>query len=172
MVINMLHVEDDKLRCYILFNFCVSAHALRDWVIKYLNLDDAGEHELHERLNSSLCLQLVRDIANSTKHFGLETKRKSFSSGVQESTVEYVNLSSCNGVENNADTYERKSFRIVLSDGSFVELHDFVLGVYREWLSFFKDNDIPYGYFGNEALLFVRPEYLEQAKNISYPVND
>ena len=57
-----------------LYNFCITAHALRDYYLKMV-LDtsptEVDKQRLHEEWNQVAVLLAVRDIANSAKHWKL-----------------------------------------------------------------------------------------------------
>jgi len=82
--------ENETELCDSFFNFCVTAHALRDWVIKE-NSCVLSENTVHDTCNSYEVLQMCRDIANANKHFGLdenkEKAKKTYSVFVFSSTM-------------------------------------------------------------------------------------
>jgi hypothetical protein len=90
--------ENETELCDNFFDFCVTAHALRDWVIKE-NSCVLTENAVHNTCNSYEVLQMCRDIANANKHFGLnedkERTKKTYSVFVSSSTMIdfYENLS-------------------------------------------------------------------------------
>lgn len=82
--------ENETELCDNFFDFCVTAHALRDWVIKE-NSCELSENAVHDTCNSYEVLQMCRDIANANKHFGLnkdkEKTKKTYSVFVSSSTM-------------------------------------------------------------------------------------
>jgi hypothetical protein len=60
--------------CDHFFNFCVTAHALRDWFKK--TPDFPIDLDIHKKCNIYPELEACRDIANSNKHFNFEPKPK------------------------------------------------------------------------------------------------
>ncbi|MEL4293667.1 hypothetical protein [Shewanella xiamenensis] len=71
------------------FNFCVTGHSLRDWIIKYLQLTELQKTQFHNDCNLNDYLKYCRDIANSSKHFGLDFSRQSTVSSVNTEEVEF-----------------------------------------------------------------------------------
>jgi hypothetical protein len=90
--------ENETELCDNFFDFCVTAHALRDWVIKE-NSCVLSENAVHDTCNTYEVLQMCRDIANANKHFGLkadqEKTKKTYSVFVSSSPMIdfYENLS-------------------------------------------------------------------------------
>lgn len=64
--------------CDHFFNFCVTAHSIRDWVIHSQN---APRQAVHDRCNRVEVLPACRDIANAGKHFALNVDRTSVARG-------------------------------------------------------------------------------------------
>src|SRR5262245_35593866 len=58
------------------FNFCVTAHSLRDYYFKRRRIRKNAQAPYHTLWNKNPALVAVRDIANSTKHFTLWSKPK------------------------------------------------------------------------------------------------
>ncbi|GED43677.1 hypothetical protein [Cobetia marina] len=68
------------------FNFCITAHAHRDWIIKYSDLD---KKSVHCYFNQYETLRMCRDIANASKHFGLDRQKPSSVLSVQEKELSF-----------------------------------------------------------------------------------
>jgi hypothetical protein len=67
--------ENETDLCDNFFDFCVTAHALRDWVIKEHSCA-LSANGVHDTCNSCEVLQMCRDIANANKHFGLKEDKE------------------------------------------------------------------------------------------------
>ncbi|PIL42053.1 hypothetical protein CR105_26380 [Massilia eurypsychrophila] len=82
--------------CDHFFNFCITAHSLRDWII---NLQMVERQSVHDRCNQVSELAACRDIANASKHFDLKVDRKPIAKGAvvsQSSVVDVFQDSSGN----------------------------------------------------------------------------
>lgn len=47
------------------FNFCVTGHSLRDWIVKHLQLNEHQKSKFHNNCNQNNYLKYCRDIAQS-----------------------------------------------------------------------------------------------------------
>lgn len=132
---------DLQEKCDHFFNYCVTAHALRDWCIKYLQLSDANASNFHTEMNAIKYFAECRDIANSSKHFGLNSKAPSVSTAFPTRS----DFGIITG-EKNPDLYEmvkRMDISILLADGSSVDLFDFLLHTTNNWIETLKRKGIP-----------------------------
>lgn len=59
-----------------LFNFCVTSISLRDWCISYLKLTGKDKNDFFEMHSKILALKYCGDIANSSKHFEIQSDKK------------------------------------------------------------------------------------------------
>ncbi|MFZ6772740.1 hypothetical protein ACO0LB_08465 [Undibacterium sp. SXout7W] len=133
------------------FNFCITAHAMRDWCIKHLNLSSVDKAAFHEELNQKTVLTYVRDIANASKHFSLDSSTSTVS-GVEATQSQFAVLRS--GVHSEHQEMSTKSDLVIkLSDGTSKILFEFLLHVMQEWIEVMKSKNIPY----DETYL---PEYM------------
>lgn len=151
--INMQSDSDDLVDH--LFNFSVTAHSLRDWSIKYLNVTDPKEKEkLHKEWNKMACLVAAKNIANSSKHFGIKPKDSKVT-GVLSGTREVVELFGLvdsvdimSGIEDGNGITEPSiknipSFLITFTSFPDLDLWDFVEKTIDYWAQFFDQHDIP-----------------------------
>lgn len=70
--------SDTPAMCDHFFNFCITAHSLRDWII---NSQIADKQLVHNRCNQVSELAACRDIANSSKHFALKIEHNTIAKG-------------------------------------------------------------------------------------------
>ena len=153
----LLWTEDIQWLAYTLFNFSVTAHALRDWCLKHLGVNDSPQEKgFHDSWNKIAALVVVRDIANSSKHFGL--RKASTVSSVNTSTAPWVSFWSEKDFESPQEPVERASYAVSFSDGTSMEIYELVRLTYDAWLSFFQRYSIPHEKPDHVAELFLRPD--------------
>jgi hypothetical protein len=130
--------SDPQDKCDHFFNYCVTAHALRDWCIKHLGAD---KDVFHKEMNSIKYFPECRDIANSSKHFGLNTKPACVS-GVSPTESEFAILTG----DGNADECEfvkGPDIFIALTDGTQIDLFEFLNHTANSWIEVLKSKAIP-----------------------------
>lgn len=133
--------NDHQDKCDHFFNYCITSHALRDWCIKYLNLQGADKNNFHTEMNLLKYLGECRDIANSSKHFGL-TSGSSLVSSAFPKESEFFAIT---GIEDQQD-YEkvkRSDIEISLSSGDKLDLFIFLHHTSSSWIEVFKNKNIP-----------------------------
>jgi hypothetical protein len=129
--------------CDNLFNFCVTGHSIRDWCIKYLNLDDTAKRQFHEKCNKDKHLKYCRDIANASKHFSLSTDRSTTVSAVNSEIVNYVSIDA-KGNKISGSENKQNSAKILLADGDEMHLLLFLCGVFNGFKAVFDSYSVPY----------------------------
>jgi hypothetical protein len=123
--------ENTTEMCDFFFNFCITAHSLRDWMKKTDGFD-SSTHDIHEICNEYPALEACRDIANSHKHFDFETERKTPNVTITTSKM--------------VDVYQREDGHIhltpprdnvdigvILSDCEILGLWEFMGNVVNAW---------------------------------------
>lgn len=121
------------------FNYCVTAHSLRDWCIKHLQLSGIDVDLFHKEMNSLNFLAECRDIANSSKHFKLTDTLVSSAFPTQS---EFATIT---GEEHQID-YEitkRLDIEIALSNGSAMDLFRFLHHTSSSWIDVLRRKGIP-----------------------------
>ncbi|MBE0378318.1 hypothetical protein [Pseudoalteromonas prydzensis] len=113
-------------------NFCITAHSLRDWCIKEKSIP---QQSLHDYCNKSIYLEHCRDIANSSKHFGLRSGSGSTVQQVSNDIAKFQTINS-NG-EILEDHHDRNTLIIELPDGTEQLLMMFLYNVGTKWLEIF-----------------------------------
>ena len=132
---------DPQEKCDHFFNYCVTAHALRDWCIKYLNLTGADKDNFHTEMNSIMYFGECRDIANSSKHFGLDSKTSLISDAFPTES-EFAVITG----EENHEQYEkvkRRDLAISLASGVSLDLFGFLHHTSTNWIEVLKRKNIP-----------------------------
>ena len=156
----LLWLDDSQWLAYTLFNFCVTAHSLRDWCLKYLCIQEASKEIYHKSWNQIPSLVVTRDIANSTKHFGL--KKTSSIDNAHSSMIDLVPIYSEEDFDNPIKPLCRPSYEVSFADGSSMQLFELVRVTYKSWLKFFQDNGIPHCKPDNEDELILRPDLFQK----------
>ncbi|MBI9092451.1 MAG: hypothetical protein JEZ12_24810 [Desulfobacterium sp.] len=142
--------------CDHLFNFCVTAHSLRDWCMKYLDIEPKTPeaNKFHTACNTNDNLRYCRDIANSSKHFGLDKGKKS--------TVDEVNEKKSNNTAITLDGHiledfdmESISAEIVLASGESKSAFMFLTGTVRAWIALFDKYSIERDDRSNPAQIVI-----------------
>lgn len=142
--------EDPTEKCDHFFNFCVTAHSLRDWCIKYLKIADTSS--FHIEMNKNIYFEVCRDIANSSKHFGLDESK----STVNNAKSIKSKLTLLDGTDNPANIVEREDILITLSEGPPLELFEFLLNVIDGWKETLKTKSIPANKIPDTSYIFLR----------------
>ncbi|KEK29566.1 hypothetical protein [Shewanella xiamenensis] len=134
--------QEDQEKYDSLCNFCVTAHSLRDWCIKYLAItSDADKNAFHNEMNLLKYFPECRDIANSSKHFGLSSKASLVASATTTNSMFAVITGEQN--QQNHEMVERKDISITLSDNSSVDLFGFLYHVATNWTNVLNNKSIP-----------------------------
>lgn len=142
--------EDPIEKCDHFFNFCVTAHSLRDWCIKYLKIADTNS--FHDEINRNFYFGVCRDIANSSKHFGLDKPK----STVNEAKTNKSKFALLDGTDNPAAIVEREDILITLSDGTTLNLFEFLHNIGNGWMEIFKNKLIPINKSLDTSYMFIQ----------------
>ncbi len=140
-------------KCDHFFNYCVTAHALRDWCIKYLQLSDIAKNNFHEEMNSIKYFAECRDIANSSKHFGLGSNAPSVANAFPTEN-EFAIITGQQNSEH-YETAKRMDISILLADGSRVDLFSFLHYTTNNWIETLKRKGIPIDNSLNTLDMFI-----------------
>lgn len=129
------------------FNFCVTAHSFRDYL-----LDDLGKliwsdkEPFHVDWDKDAVLVAVAEIANSSKHFRLRRKN-----GVLKDVKTRKVVQTTNGFVSvyldsdgilSAVHVEKADIDVVLSDGRRFALHEFSAAVLNYWRQRLEDHGL------------------------------
>lgn len=133
--------------CDNIFNFCITGHSIRDWCIKYLQIDENNREAIrnfHEKCNENAYLKYCRDIANSSKHFGLRPGKPSTVTEVKSEQVTYEVLDGLSKRRVEGSSKQRDSAKVVLHDGEEVHLLMFLFSVLNGFKEVMDNYGIPY----------------------------
>lgn len=137
-----------------LFNFCVTSVALRDWIIKYLALNNSDKDAFQKSWRNTPPFGLCADIANSLKHFRLDHGRETNITDVQSYQETLVttdlNYNKIEGV-----TTQKPFFKILVEDGSETDLFKLLVLSIKNWEDYFEKYKIPKKSFPNAQYVFV-----------------
>lgn len=129
--------KDPIDKCDHFFNFCVTAHSMRDWCIKYLKITDTSA--FHTEMNLNPHFGICRDIANSSKHFGLDRTK----STVKAATSTLSKFAVLGATDATPALVEQEDISISLSDGNKLELFGFLHYVADGWINVLQQKSIP-----------------------------
>lgn len=136
------------------FNFCVTAHAIRDWCIQYLEYDEKSleAQAFHERCCKSKNLQYCRDIANSLKHMVLRPGKVSTVTSVYETKIDTVAIDTLGKKIPNTEI-ERQSLEVLFPDGTFTSMFLVLIETIHDWHAIFNEYGIEYDAKCNSILI-------------------
>ncbi len=167
---NSINFEDEPDRLSdLVFNFSVTCHSLRDWCIKYQGKESIQDL-LHTAWNQEKSLQAAKDIANSTKHFGISRYKPTVNSADESvgKTLEFrSNQNIAEAIERAKTDQEYRasleneapSYQITFVNGDVLALWEFIFQAIRCWLSYFDTNGIP-----RDAKLSTSMIYIDQSQ--------
>ena len=114
------------------FNFCITAHSLRDWIIKSSGLN---ENTVHEYCNTFNSLKMCRDIANANKHFGLRPEKISSVSAVNKKELSYHPMAP--GEIDPKTIIRKPSLDVLDQNGNKINLKTFMDNSIEAWVNVF-----------------------------------
>ncbi|MBT0065521.1 hypothetical protein J4H69_06165 [Vibrio alginolyticus] len=114
------------------FNFCITAHSLRDWVIKSSGID---KNTVHDYCNTYDSLKMCRDIANANKHFGLDSGKISSVSAIDEKELSYRPMAL--GEIDTKTIVKKPSLEVLDQNGNKINLKDFMNNAIEAWVDVF-----------------------------------
>jgi hypothetical protein len=148
---NLSNNETDILDS--VFNFCVTGHSLRDWIVKHLQLNEHQKSKFHNDCNQNNYLKYCRDIANSSKHFGLAFSKQSTVSSVNTEEVEFSSIYAP-GNEIHNSIVNKLTAKIEVTQNDSLYLIMFVHFVAEAYKDIFKAHNIEFDEgLTNSALL-------------------
>ncbi len=155
------HSKDSIHKADHFYNFCITAHALRDYFLEYKGWGGdretkreyrAERKKQHVEWDSNELLAAVREIANSAKHFSLS--RPPQTRGMEERRGSVVEVYS-----NGSDLYWAEAaipdFVVTMASGEEFPLFELMSGVSEYWREFLGVAGVRLGddphYFPDEA---------------------
>jgi hypothetical protein len=120
------------------FNFCVTGHSLRDYL-----LEDLGKHKqlekapFHDVWDNDAFLVAVAEIANSSKHFRLRRANGALKTvrtrEVAQTMNDFVDIYRDGEGRLSAVQVKKADIEVVLSDGRRFALYEFTASVLAYW---------------------------------------
>lgn len=127
------------------FNFCVTAHSMRDYCLEYLGKVSKIEKEpYHRDWEAISSLVAVAEVANSSKHFmlrfgGSGSPRSPKTRAVRHGVGKYVSIFERQDGTMHVERVSRAEVRVELSDGSVLPLYAFTRAVLDYWKGYLHD---------------------------------
>ncbi len=124
-----------------LYNFCVTALAVRDWAFVQLSWGPAEKQQFQSEWRSNPLLDACRDIANSSKHCALEKGSSRHSAVVAKTTVvDYYE--DRDGDMHKVINPNHPDISVTLSSGNVVGVYKITQEVLQFWRRFFRQHKI------------------------------
>ena len=148
------HAKDCVHKADHFYNFCITAHSLRDYFFAHKGWPEGDErrNEHHVRWSSDEVLRAVQEIANSAKHFGL---RKPPQTEAMEETTDTAVDVYLDGGELTCVPVVIPDLVVTMASGKEYGLWEMMSEVSEYWQEFLTNNDIPLAddprYFPDEA---------------------
>lgn len=129
------------------FNFCITAHSMRDYYLEYLQILDKNLRQpFYDDWEKYPFLVATSEIANSTKHFKLRKKnatpKKPVTKNVQIKLSQFVDIFQDNAGNLFKEIVERPDISIITSDGKTYDLYLFTDTVKNYWYEKLKTSGI------------------------------
>ena len=124
------------------YNFCVTAHSMRDFCLEYLNQGTKGQQQpFHTLWNQQSFLVATKEIANSSKHFVLRSRTTGAvtspaTKAVRPGKARYIDVYRTPDEKLRLVPVRRAELTIHLSDGTRLPLYQFTGEVLKYWRSY------------------------------------
>jgi len=141
-----------------LFNFCITCLSLRDWVSKYLQLDNVAKDAYQKAWKANSYFSMCADIANELKHFGMNPDRKTNILGIAEYQQELVALG-IDGKVVEGLAKNKTFFKITLEGGKETDLLQLLMFTCKEWESLFNKYSVPKNSCPDISWVFLETVY-------------
>ena len=129
------------------FNFCVTAHSLRDYFFERKGIPKKDQTLYHQQWDGSAALVAVGDIANTSKHFTLRSSdgkpRTPRTKRVRTVRNDFANVFASSSGDLHTIFVPAPDVTVTLSDGKRLELHFFMEEVLKYWRSYLASQAIP-----------------------------
>jgi hypothetical protein len=124
-----------------LFNFCVTCVSMRDWISKNLNYDNSQKDKYQKKWRNIGYFGACADIANTSKHFGLDFGKSSSVKNVNEYTEQLVAIGT-DGELVPGLVSEKPFFKIVLDSGKEIDLFILLSETCKDWENQFHELNV------------------------------
>lgn len=144
-----IHAKTSSHKADHFFNFCVTAHAMRDFYLEEKGIPQRSTRAqvLHTTWNADPLLVAAREIANLSKHFRLRDRRTNSPTPSKTRRLvrrqgEMVDIYIDRAGDIRAIPRPSPEIRVTLSDGTRYDLWEFVIDVTEVWREFLKTNGV------------------------------
>ena len=147
------------------YNFCITAHALRDYYLNSIGISGDAENRQHDEWNEVEVVRAVREIANTAKHWKL---RPAKGKEVRRTATEVLPVTSLSYAIYQSDEgglfsveVEGPSWVVEVESGAKYDLWEFQRDVVDYWREFLESRKIRVGrqpeaaYFGEDETQIV-----------------
>ena len=136
-----LHSMDSIHKADHFYNFCITAHSLRDYFVKHKGWGRDGRgDEQYAEWNANEVLRAVKDIANSAKHFILREQPET--RATEEATGAGVEVYDAGG-ELSCVKVVIPDFVVTMASGEKYHLWEIMSDVIEYWRQFLTETGIP-----------------------------
>lgn len=125
------------------YNFCITAHSLRDAMLRHLGVrSDQEKQAKHVEWSAYPLLKAAGEIANTAKHFELRKSPTTKAVAQTRSTVVEVRIATSGEVDN--VPIEVPDYKVVLPDRGEIDVFEFTRGIIDFWRGYLETNGISY----------------------------
>ena len=124
-----------------LYNFCVTALAVRDWLFVQLAWSNNQKQSFYNMWRGQPLLDACADIANASKHCDLKKGASPHIAKASTQKVVEVYLDTSSNLHTVLNP-EHPDISVALDSGRTVGVHEMTQEVLRFWRNFFKDKNI------------------------------
>jgi hypothetical protein len=129
------HCENATAKQDHLYNFCVTAHALRDFFFKHIGISGkAQKTRHHKQWNAVPELVAAAEIANTSKHFSLDRPQRTVAATPSSSVV--VSFYRMPDGQLTHQGERACDVEIALSDGNKTMMHEFTKTILDFWFRY------------------------------------
>jgi len=142
------HADSPMHKADHFFNFCVTAHSMRDYCLEHLGLIlDSDKQPFYEVWNAVPLLVAVQEIANSSKHYVLRNSKNKIVKALKTRTVRsrystFVDIYENEQKDCKFVLVKRPDVSVTLSDGKVFLLSQFTHEVMEYWRSYLLKHGI------------------------------
>lgn len=131
-----------------LYNFCITALAVKDFIFEYFHIvDDKEKQSYYDEWNKSPELIAATEIANTSKHCVLRDKNKKIrgakTRAINKSTSEVINVYENREGKIFTEKKDKLDYEIQLENGNTLKAWEFTMSVVDYWQKYFQKHSIP-----------------------------
>lgn len=138
--VRLFHAPNPKSKADHLYNFCVTAHSLRDYFLNENGIYGQEKDEKHSAWNRNAAVLATMEIANATKHLTLRQEAKTKGTDLRGSTVFDIFALQDGGMQVREQAVPEVF--LTLCDGREVSSYEFARTVLSHWKEFLSVNGV------------------------------